>query len=323
MARKNAARDALIADIKKRQRAAGQKVSRLERQGVRIKANKLDPRRNLSELSEMSTRELHRYHESLNRFTSRGHGFVAGVRGKPIPKDRFGELKRLEAQYNARAQAYEASIGNIDVPGAGRTIEARLADLKAEQFRAGGQRRTFETLNRQAKNLTGPEAVEDFIKQMKQMLSPTYLNKRMKIQRENLEQMLTTTGDQDVLKKINRLTNNQLNVLLDYTYFMNAVGGRYAFAKALNVDTPQWQAEENEDNAARVRDLIDWAGTLPRTSDQGTNREYTSTNAKFIPTQQGRWSAGNPNAGAINLPYSNTNAGPIPTQRGGKGNRKR
>lgn len=321
MARKNPVRDAVVADIKNRQRAVGKKLSRLKSQGINTSG--LDPRRDLHGLSELSLGQLRAYHRTLATFASRETSYVKGVRGQALPGGRFRELKRLEREFNARARGYEASVGHLHVPGAGRTIEARLHDLEAEKFRAGGQRRAFESFNRQAKNINGSAALEDLIKQMKGMLSPAYLNKRMKTQRENLEVMLTSTGDRDVLAKINKLTNNQLNVLIDYTYFMTAVGGRYAFAKALNVDTPQWQAEENEDNAERIRDLIDWAATLPRRADQNKASEYTNTNAGPINLPGKGYT--NTNAGPIRTrssrEYTDTNAKPIPTQRRGKRNR--
>ena len=98
---------------------------------------------------------------------------------------------------------------------------------------------------------------------MQKKLNPAYLQREMAQQRKILSEMLKTSGDSDVLGKINQMSDEQLNVLVGYTSFMRNVGGRYAMAQSISEDTPRWQSQAFENSRERIEDLSDWAGQLP------------------------------------------------------------
>lgn len=311
MVRRNPKREARLAEVKHAHRLAGQKVSKLERQGIRVRKEGLDPRVPAHELSQMNSRQLAAYQKQLDAFRSRTNGYVAGKGGQPIQRSTWNAIKRAEAQYNTLAKQYEAEYGNINVPGTGMDVAGRLEMLRRlNKYSGKGQSKTFEERNRTSQGLNGQEAAEEILKNLRNMTGPGYLNKRMRAQRANLETMLTTSGDQDALEKIRKLTNNQLNIAIDYSPLMSLVGGKYTFQKSLNaVDQlrpeDEWMYSENRDNAERILSLVDWASTLPKNSgatrgNTRSTKEYTDTNARLIPTQ---------------FDPRNTNAGPIPIQR--------
>lgn len=216
----------------------------------------------MGSVSNMNSRQLRSYLGKLNGFTSRRTAFVPGVNGNPIDKILFARYKNMENQFNSIASAFEGAIAGVKVPGTGRTIAERQASL-GQGPRAGGDFRTFQQISRDSTNLLGDEAVKKLIKGMEKKLSPGYLAKEMAQLRENLETMLTTTGDTETLTAVRDMSDEKLNILTGYTDFMDKAGFRYDFAKSVSTDTPRWQSQMYDNEKDRVESLVDWAANLP------------------------------------------------------------
>lgn len=305
--RRNAVRDALVQEARRRQKAANDKAYRLRNRGVNVGGDSgvTDPRRNFREVRDMNSRQLRSYISKLNGFVSRENGFVPGYRGAAMGRNTWAEYKRLERQYNRVARQYEAQYGNVEVPGLGVNLEQAIRDRGS---RAGGARRTFEEYNREARNITGEQSLKELIADMRKKLDPNYLKERMAGVRENIQKMTEETGDNVVQRRIDELSDNQLAFLVDYTGFMNALGGRYDYQKAMNVseqrDPENWMDNVYEDRAGVILEAIySIRRQIPAnglTNRASKSREYTDTNVSSIPIQ---------------FDQRNTNAGPISTQK--------
>lgn len=205
----------------------------------------------------MTSRQLRSYIKRIDNFVSRDNAFVPGYKGSPIGRSTWAEYKRLERQYNKMSREYEAQFGAIEIPGLGVPLEQALRD---RPNRAGGARYTFEEYNREARNVTGEKSLGDLIKDMRQKLDPGYLEKRMSGVRDRIRQMLDETGDNVVQRRIDELSDNQLAFLVDYTGFMNAIGGRYDYQKAMNVreqvEPENWMDDVYRDRAGVILEAI-------------------------------------------------------------------
>lgn len=313
MARRNPRREQLLADVAKRQRAAGQKLYRIKRSGVKTAG--IDPRRSMRDVRSMSTPELHRYHAQLDRFVSRGTGFVAGHRGAPIPKSTWNRYVKAEKAYNEKVAAHEAAIGGTPIAGTGMTVDQRQAMLTEKRLPgAGGHFRTWQTIHRTPRGITSAANMEQIAADMEAKLRPGYFNKAMRAQREALEKMLTDSGDADVWKRIKRLNNADLNILVEYTDFMRHVGFKYEQLQTAAEGSKKPKAADAAllDKANnQLRTLADWSTKLGKTPSATVRSEYTDTAAGPIPTKRARFDPSDTRAGSIPLPYTSTDAGPI------------
>lgn len=321
MARRNPRREQLLEQVAARQRAVGQKVSRIERQGIRIRKEGLDPRQDMGAVRGMSTPQLHRYLARLDRFQDRSTNFVAGRRGVPIPKADWLEHERLKRAVNRQADAYEVKVGGIRIGPLGRTIGGRLDDRKPpDNARMGGKRRTFERIEREAGNQESAGAVREHIASMRKQLDPNYMKRRMRSQRRALKKMLTTAGEHALLHEMSELSDEQLNIAVDYTDLLEKTEHKYKFATSKNAGEKQQRfvSEAEEAYTESIRDLLTWAGTLPKAIDGETFRsggagEYTDTSARPLPIQFNPNDTRN-NPDGIRL-YTDTSARPVPVQK--------
>lgn len=320
--RRTRAHEEALAEAKRGRRAVQQKVHRVERAtGAKITEYGYNPNTGIrpDQLASMSTLQLRKHIKQQREFLNRGNQFVAGDQGAPIQRSTWNRIVQAQEQINNRARQQELSYSSIEVPGTGMDIGGRLEATRAiNKFRAGGQRKTFEEVNRKVSGLVGEEEARIIASNLESQLKGNYLSKRMKTARENLRVMLETTGDEEVLEKVNKLTNNQLNILIDYSYFLSAVGGRYDYQKSLNVAEQKkaenhWSYSVYTDNEERMNQLIDWAGTLPKSVSKNDANRPTDQRDAGLNSNTGSVGQGNDPHG-ISL-YTDTSARPIPKQR--------
>lgn len=319
--------DELRAIAKNRQAAVGKKISRIARgvsqpvvvhrgrkrtresmpeQGVRIAGTQHDPRRDINVvIKKYNKAQLKNYIATLNEFQSRNVNFVRGAEGTVISAAKWREYVRLENRYNELGERHLNKIADKRLPS-GLTIGDRERDVKPDGFvRLGVEptQKPFNPTKRDVRNIRGEKAMDALIKQMSKRVKNDYLPKRIKEQRKELNAALKVIGDKDLTKMAKTLSDDQFNVLWNYTPFATQIGAVYSVqqSRASNASEQRWHASVYEDYINDAYEVLEWAGARGRT-------EFTDTRARAMAVQF------NPN---------DTRARPIPVQRPGKGQQGR
>lgn len=206
----------------------------------------------------MTPRQLRSAIARSNSFVNRTNSYVPGVKGAPLSGQTWREYQRLERIHNRNAQSFYDKVKDLTIPGINQTVEQRAENL-SRSLRAGGDFKTFQELNRNARNITGQAGLKDLIAQMRGKTDPAYLDREARRQRRTLRQMLDRIGNDEVADAIRRTSDEDLIVMLDYTDFMKTLESTYAMAKAISSDTPRWQSAVYEDNQDKLQELANWA----------------------------------------------------------------
>lgn len=315
---RNPRREANLERIAKKQRAAGQKVSKNERQGVPVRASGFDPRRPMAEVRAMSGRELRSYERRLDTFVSRRTQFTGiNFGGAAVPRSTWNTYRRLEARYNAITAARESRIAAIRLPGSdgGRqdmTIGQRLGIGPDRENipQANASYRVFQQIQRDPRFITGPKKLDALIGQMKERIRPDYLEKAIRPKLNSLYAILQGSDNAGFIDRIAALNAEQQNLLIDYSTFVSIAEDRFypdsEEQQQMDADyfarTGGSRAQDINDQLERV---LQWVINEVYPASQGQPVPYVErTPAGATPVQRGT------GAGE----FSDTNAGPIPTQ---------
>lgn len=258
--------NALRAEVRKRQRAANAKVSRLRQRGVEVGGTPFDVRRNVNSVKSYNSRQLKSYLNKLNNFTSRSTSFVGDVNGSPIPAQKWRAYKAQERKYNSKGSRELGKFANVKLPFSDATVEQRRNSIvNTNVLRAQGQavRSPYEPMSRKAGRINGVAALERLTKDMERRNSRTYLADELKNQREQLSDMLTEIGMPEEIARIDALDDDQFNVLFNYTSFITEVSLDYENAKARATGEKERLAENVGENTRReIPKVITWASQL-------------------------------------------------------------
>lgn len=263
----NSELESLRKEVRKRRSAVTAKENRIKRNtGVDIRGTKEDPRRPLDVVDKYNKTQLRNYLNKLNAFMNRSVGYVAGAGGVPIPKKDWLEYKKLEKQYNSVGAMHFEDVANIFIPNAGMTIKQRDATIRPDSITAQGDIvvRPYSEISRNSTNIATPESIKKLIADMKKKTSKGYLSGMIKAAREQLNQMLDNIGNSELKTEANSLSDNQFNILWNYTNFATNVSGIYNIFQMQTVDSKdKWWSTVVEDYSNDIRELFDWAKSLP------------------------------------------------------------
>lgn len=270
----------LRAMVRKRRNDVTAKENRIKRRtGVDIRNTQQDPRRPVNVVEKYNKRQLLSYFQELDSFMSRGNGFVAGAGNSAIPKQLWMEYKRLESRYNSIGAMQFKEISNIFIPTAGMTIAQRDATIIPDKLSAQGAivNRPYSVLDRRPNNVKDAQALQKLVKDMRRKVSEKFLPEKIKEGRKQLNDMLTTIGNNELKAKANSLTDAQFNVLWNYTNFATNVSGIYfQMQNKAAGSTDKWYSSVVEDWSSDIRELFDWAGTLSTTQESSAGRQARS-----------------------------------------------
>lgn len=255
--------DALREEVKRRRKAATNKISRMRRaKGVDIGGTDLDPRRDIKVIKRYNRTQLANYLKEINHFQSREVGFVAGVGGTPLPKSAWEHYKQIERQYNAVGAKHNDSVGDFFIPTAGMTIRQRDATLRADRLQAQGDtvNRPFSTLNRSPNNINGVNALNKLAKDLQKKLDRNFLPKEIKKARKQAKAMFNIIGGDEFAKSVDKLTDAQFDVVWNYTDLARKSSIIYAIIQG---KAAGWQSSVIEDQSSDIGELLTWASTLP------------------------------------------------------------
>lgn len=255
----------LRAEARKRHRAAGQKVSRLERNnGVELSGTGIDPRRNLKNIDRYNSRQLRAYIATLNKFTDRSNQYVADAERRPIAASKWQEYKRLENQQNKRVSDRFTTVGDIVLPG-GMTIAERQKNLISTFFarRDAAANSPYRTFTRNSTNIASGKKLDKLIQMMKKINSDGYFDSQVKLARDQAAKMLKVLGNDELTKKLDSLTDRQFDIAWHLSPLPNALSMDYMLqVDNVSDNEPRWYSSTQRTEAQEVETYVNWARKL-------------------------------------------------------------
>jgi len=269
MARRNDELDALRAEVKRRHKAATAKVSRLRTRGVELGGTGYDVRRDLTKVKRYNATQLRAYANRLESFVSRANAYVPGDSGVPLPAAKWREYKSLEKKYNQIGNREFDKVANTFLPQPGVRVKDRRKML-AQTALGEAVNQPYQEINRRSRNITGESALDQLTEQMRKKTSREYLPEEIAKSREQFMDMLKKIGNTEYSEAAENLSDDQFDILWNYTSFANEVSSDYEIMK-LKARGTQERAHEkiHEDNAHTINELLQWAQFLPKKKKRG------------------------------------------------------
>lgn len=258
---------ALRAEVARREKAARQKIQRQHRKGVRLAGSEFDIRRDPAKTGRYTRKQLNAYLGELNAFTSRSTQFVAGVEGAPLSRDAWNRYKKAEAAYIDKVGARYSVVGGTPLPVGDQTVKEFEKKFRPKKsIGKGGFPRPLENIEaRDPSNIMSQKALDKLTRSLENKSRPKYVPKTLKKQRYQMLEAVKEFGDVDLLEKAYKLTNNQLDILWNYTDAPRDLFAGYnqykLFAAGKADDTSD---AIYADSAEETKVWLDWAAKLPK-----------------------------------------------------------
>ena len=265
--KKNTDVQALRAEVMKRHRAAGAKISRNRKKGIELGGTVHDPRKDVKLVKNYNKRQLEAHLKRLNTFNARPVNWVKSTGGL-IPITSAAYYKRLEKQFNQIGKKHSETWGHIHSPTSGMTLAERDATLvNKNQKRSAGAAayNPFTPKDLDISTVNGPEALDILTKAMEAKLKPGFEQAQINDARDQLNSMLIRIGgaDSDMTALASYLTDSQLNILWNYEQFANAISDLYEEYKLLTTEEEdRWQQSSRNDYYNDAMELIEWGLSL-------------------------------------------------------------
>lgn len=266
--------EAARTEVKRLQRNANAKVSRLRAKGIDIARTGYDPRASdFKKIGRYTAKQLIAYGNKLQEFNNRENGYVAGVGGVPLSKSEVSHLEDLVSKHNAIGRERMSERGDIKIPGAGLTVQERdeTFTYRGKRANGAGGDRPYSPVEFKAHNINGPEALAKLIKSMEKKLNRKYLPAVLKKQRDSFAKAVELVGSDELKKAVKGLTHNQFDILFNDSGFAKDFFQRYGVIMAMATGgTDRWYSAVVEEGLEDVIESIEWAKTLPKTRGKGS-----------------------------------------------------
>lgn len=259
--------DELRAEVRRRQRAANNKISRLRANGIELSGTDYDVRRNAKLIGRYNRNQLNSYLGKLNAFNSRANSFVGGAEGAPIPRRVWSQYRKAEAKNNKQVMARLQRLSKTIIPGLGQS-PLDLDQMRAptrKGMRGVGANKVMRTVKREPRNVTGADAVAKLIKDFERRASPKVQKKLLRQSRRNALSLLGAMGADDLVNRIKKLDDSRLRILVEDTGFMEDAAQHYS--GVLESDNDAITDGLSENKYADLLETIEWAEAL---SDEET-----------------------------------------------------
>lgn len=253
----------LRAEVRARHRAATQKVSRLRQKGVEINNTNYDVRRDLNNVKRYTGAQLKSYLNQLDSFVARSNGFVPGDSGLPIPIKKWRSYKATERQYNRIGDREYNKVADTFLPNAGMKVRERRTIL-GKSATGDAVNSPYQEVNRSSRGITSLDALDKLNEQLKRKTSRDFLPGEIKRGRAEFTQMLVEIGNQQHIEAANKLSDEQFNILWNYTSFATEISRDYEIMKArARGEKERAHDKIHEDNTNAIDELLQWATYLP------------------------------------------------------------
>lgn len=261
--------DALRAEVRRRQKAANDKVYRLKRRGIEVQNTGHDIRRDLSKTKTYNKTQLRAYIGQLNSFVDRKNAFVPGHKGVPIPARVWRENVREQQKLEAAGKQHYKLVKGFKLPGQDARVKDRDKEIRSKRRAAmAGEAvaRPYDMANRVSRMFTSDKAVEKLTRDLKRKNRPDYLPRTIKRQRGEMMSMLKEMGNLEQMERFAALTDFQFDVAFNYTSLATEASRGYAAARLMGTETEErFHAGILEDSGSELNEILGWAEMLPKT----------------------------------------------------------
>ena len=249
-----------------RQRDAGKKVSRINRQQkVDLGAHGLDPRVDRQRINRYNESQLRNQLNKLDAFQSRGTQYVADAHRRPMNKSTWNEYKRAERAYNRVGQKQFDKFKDVQNPTTGMTVGERAAMVTPKHPTAGTQvGQTSMKRNMSPRGAASEKHLKKLTADLKRKTSPEYHAKRLRKWRTGANKMIGLLGRPDIKKAAKGLTAEQFAALWQFTDFAQQIEPKYQIHKSRKDGkaSQQWMADRADRALDKALKQIEWAKTL-------------------------------------------------------------
>lgn len=242
------------------------------RSGLNVSGTEMDPRRAPAKIRSMRSRDVDAHIRRMQTFITTPTPSYRAANGQAIPAPAWQAYKREESLQRRRANAELKRIGQLRTPGVkdasgrrqkGMTINDREANIAGQRMNSGAAtNRPLIALKRKATAISSPEKLAQLTAAMQNRNSPEFKAERLKASREQLMEMLKTTGNPKHARMAEKLTDEQLNVLWNYTNFADTLSRDYENAVELaKTDKPKERMRESAraTDDKNISELLGWA----------------------------------------------------------------
>lgn len=251
---------ALRTAAKAKQAAAVRKVSRLKAKGVDIAGSEFDPRKSWNTVKNYNSKQLSAYSKRLDEFNNRYNRFVGTSDRSPVQLSEFRRYKAVEKAYNAIADNVLGTVGDMLPPGSGETINERFSGKLKNRPVGDTTNRPFTKHDLSSRNFRTPASMRKMFGALKAKLQPDYASKSNDSAMASVNKILDDLGEPDLKKAIGDLTEEQFNVLWNWTGFSELLVEKYISEKERR--SGKRKELMTSDNLEEGFRLVNWASNL-------------------------------------------------------------
>lgn len=253
------------ARVRKREKAAKDKIRRNTDNGIFLERSQFDPIKHTGKpISKMSTRELKAYEKKLNAFTDRNNQFVAGHRGEPLSRATVEEYKRYENARNIKVRKHVQSYDDVFIEPAGVSVKQRrdmnnATGLDFVMGGSGGQPDSspYRVRSLDVSGVLSENKLREFLGQVKkQTRMQNWLVDVVRAQRDNHLKFLANHGNDKLSDAVSSLTDRQFDILMNTTNYSNLT--RFVYLKE-GIRNEEFRAKMEADSSGEIGHLVSWA----------------------------------------------------------------
>ena len=259
--------NSIRADIARLRTLATKKVSRLKvKRDAPISGTNYDPRRAPKAEKHYTLKQAQAYRADLQGFLSRGTQFVGGAKGFVMKQEQWNAYKKLEKQYNSRVNAHFSSVSGIKLPF-GETIGSRMARRKPPhpQMAYEAFHSPYNPPERSPKAVQSDKALRKLMDKMAEKANPRYEKDSIEKNRHQFLGMADRLGDDALVEKVKKLTDEQFNVLWNFSEMPYDMSLWYETQKLVddgNTKHPLVTSGAAESAKREYGKLVEWASKL-------------------------------------------------------------
>lgn len=244
-----------VADLERR---AGRKISRIKRQaGAIVAGSQFDPRKEKGRAAKMRRRDLESYARRLNTFVSRGTQFEAGVRGAPLPRQKFRQLEKVTDEAIRIAKSRIDPFRNERLPGPGtETIGQRQDKIRTGHPTAMNMGYIPPKLH--PFNIKDVAALDRLTKANRKRTTKKWAREEHKRAQVELGKMVEVFNDQSLINDVMSLTYGQFDMIWNLTRFADAMSLGYHSIQAKYTDKQQVPESVIRDQINEAKSILDW-----------------------------------------------------------------
>ena len=259
--------ESIRADIARLRKLTTKKISRTKRaKDALLSGTQFDPRRAPKAEKRYTKRQAEAYRQVLQGFLSRSTQFVGGAGGYVMKKQQWDAYKKLEQQYNNRVNQKFDKVSGIQLPQ-GETIASRMArrtpphpQMAYEAFHS-----PYNPPERSPKAVQSDKALRKLMDKMAEKANPRYEKDSIEKNRHQFLGMADRLGDDALVEKVKKLTDEQFNVLWNFSEMPYDMSLWYETQKLVddgNTKHPLVTSGAAESAKREYGKLVDWASKL-------------------------------------------------------------